>query len=172
MIQGTSRLSPLAHKGINIGTAWAVRYPLGMASMRWHGIGSGMGMGWAGLRLIASFPAPFDGTWRAYVRSHHTPPPPKKIRVLCYRANSLTEGLMDNVIEVESGIAIPEPRTKAKGGVYPYTQMQVGDSFLVNEDRNNLLIYVCNKNRKAAKAYNTKYTAKRVEGGVRVWRVL
>ena len=79
---------------------------------------------------------------------------------------------MDNMIEVESGIAIPKPRIKFKGGVYPYNQMQVGDSFLVNEDRNNLLIYVCNKNRIAAKAYNTKYTAKRVEGGVRVWRVL
>jgi hypothetical protein len=142
-----------------------------MASYRLRLIGQGLGMGMDGLRLIASYPAPLLGTLMACVRSHHTPPPPKKICVLCYRANSLTEGLMDNVIEVESGIAIPEPRTKAKGGVYPYTQMQVGDSFLVNEDRNNLLIYVCNKNRKAAKAYNTKYTAKRVEGGVRVWRV-
>ena len=98
-------------------------------------------------------------------------PPQRKSVFSVIMLTLLTEVLMDNVIEVEKGIAIPEARTKAKGGVYPYSQMQVGDSFLVNEDRNNLLIYVCNKNRKAAKAYNTKYTAKRVEGGVRVWRV-
>ena len=49
-------------------------------ALAWHGTGMGMGMGWHPAALAS--PAPIDGTWRAYVRSHFSLTPPKKIRIL------------------------------------------------------------------------------------------
>ena len=75
---GTGRVITHRPQGNYPGAAWAVRYPLVMASYAcaWHRLGLGMGID--RLRSIASYPAPIDGTWRACVRSHHTPPPQRK----------------------------------------------------------------------------------------------
>jgi hypothetical protein len=54
---------------------------------------------------------------------------------------------------------------------YPYERMAVGDSFLVESDRKTILVMVCKRNAAAGKTLGMKFIAKRVDGGVRVWRV-
>jgi hypothetical protein len=66
---------------------------------------------------------------------------------------------------LEKGIAIPEKQKVVK---YPYQYMEVGDSFLVPEGN---LSKVCNASYREWKKTGRKYTARVVEGGVRVWRV-
>lgn len=66
---------------------------------------------------------------------------------------------------LEKGIAIPEKQKVVK---YPYQYMEVGDSFLVPEGN---LSKVCNASYREWKKTGRKYTARVVDGGVRVWRV-
>jgi hypothetical protein len=76
---------------------------------------------------------------------------------------------MSELIDIEKNVVMPE--LPKRGAVYPYEQMEVGDSFFIRDDRKNVIINVCNRNRKAALKNNAAYTAKKVDGGVRVWRV-
>ena len=73
-------------------------------------------------------------------------------------------------VQIESGIAIPVHRMVVKPE-YPYERMVVGDSFLVESDRKTILVMVCKRNAAAGKTLGMKFIAKRVDGGVRVWRV-
>ena len=73
------------------------------------------------------------------------------------------------MIKVETGIAMPEEKRVTKL-VYPYEGMNVGDSFFVEGEGKNLLAMVCNRNGSAGKKLGKKFTARKVEGGVRVWR--
>ena len=73
-------------------------------------------------------------------------------------------------VTIERGIAIPEVKRVAKVD-YPYDRMEVGDSFLVDSDRKTILVMMCKRNAVAGKALDRKFIAKRVDGGVRVWRV-
>ena len=66
---------------------------------------------------------------------------------------------------IEKGVEVPVKQKEAK---YPYALMNVGDSFLVKEAS---LTKICNANYREWKKHGTKYTARVVEGGVRVWRV-
>lgn len=66
-------------------------------------------------------------------------------------------------VEVESGVPLPVERRR-----YPYAQMQVGDSFVV---RSVSLQVVCNANYRTGKKLGRKFVARKVEDGVRVWRV-
>ena len=66
---------------------------------------------------------------------------------------------------LEKGIEIP---VKQKVGKYPYALMQPGDSFLVPDGS---LSKVCNASYREWKKTGKKFTARVVEGGVRVWRV-
>jgi hypothetical protein len=69
--------------------------------------------------------------------------------------------------EVERGIEMPVIRQSAK---YPFKDLAVGDSFFVPEAE------LVNSKRMHSTAYNygkrygRKFVARRVEGGVRVWR--
>jgi len=65
---------------------------------------------------------------------------------------------------------VPLPRRKAgrDGSKYPWREMKVGDSFFVQtENAGNLRSLASNTGRKL----NAVFTARSVEGGVRVWRV-
>ena len=73
-------------------------------------------------------------------------------------------------VQIESGIAIPIHRMVVKPE-YPYERMAVGDSFLVESDRKTILVMGCKRNAAAGKTLGMKFIAKRVDGGVRVWRV-
>ena len=77
---------------------------------------------------------------------------------------------MDNGIQVEKGIAMPAMRGN-EGNAYPYEEMKVGDSFMVAGGTKSLINAVCARNKKAGVELSMTFTAKKVEGGVRVWRV-
>ena len=69
------------------------------------------------------------------------------------------------MIEVSKEFPLPEVRKK---NVYPYKQMDVGDSFFLENTKKQI---VFNNNYRASKTLGMKFTA-RVEGdGVRVWRI-
>lgn len=65
-------------------------------------------------------------------------------------------------IELSKSVPLPEPRR-----TYPYKEMTVGDSFLIEGGK---LQVVCNANYRASKRLGMKFVARREEIGVRVWR--
>ena len=71
----------------------------------------------------------------------------------------------ENGMKVEKGIPAPAPREVVE---YPYDDMEVGDSFFVEGGTLNKLCY---QNRKAGIRLDAKFTVRKVEGGVRVWRL-
>jgi hypothetical protein len=71
---------------------------------------------------------------------------------------------MISEVEVSKDVPLPVSRKK-----YPYTDMDVGDSFFVPEGKLQL---VCNYNYRAGKRLGLKFIARKEDGGVRVWRVL
>jgi hypothetical protein len=52
--------------------------------------------------------------------------------------------------------------------VYPFEAMAVGDSFFVEA---GVLTRLCNAHGRAGRKLGRRFTARRVEGGVRIWRV-
>jgi hypothetical protein len=58
---------------------------------------------------------------------------------------------------------IPIPRVYS----YPYAELEVGDSFLVE---GKSIHNVCNMNTRASKRLGYTLVARKVEGGIRVWR--
>lgn len=79
---------------------------------------------------------------------------------------------MSGVMEVvvENGIAMPEVVRGARVR-WPYEVLEVGESFVVPGEGKNLVVGVCARNKKWGDKLGRRFTAKRVEGGVRVWRV-
>jgi hypothetical protein len=73
------------------------------------------------------------------------------------------EGRMDTV-EIETGVALPR-----KLPVLPYTQLQVGESFLVVD---RVMRTVLNLNYKMGKKLGRKFTCRKEEKGIRVWRIV
>ena len=72
-------------------------------------------------------------------------------------------GIQD--IEVEKGVELPRERVVY---VYPYEEMEVGDSFVVPVEARQKVL---NANVRAGRRLGWRFTA-RTEGGVlRVWRV-
>ena len=71
-------------------------------------------------------------------------------------------------MQLENNVPMPVKRDRVE---WPYGKMEVGQSFLVGGDGKNLLIGVCARNRKKGRELGMRFTAKKVEGGVRVWRV-
>lgn len=67
---------------------------------------------------------------------------------------------MTAIIEIEKNIPIPTASPK-----YPFSKMDVGDSFLTTEKsvRSSCVIY--------SKKTGVKFSCYVVDGGVRVWRV-
>ena len=72
------------------------------------------------------------------------------------------KGVYDRSIAIEKNIPTPPKRN-----IYPYRQMDVGDSFLVPEARIQI---VCNNNYRFSKLTGMKFIARREGIGVRVWR--
>jgi hypothetical protein len=76
---------------------------------------------------------------------------------------------------IDKNVPVPAS-TAGRGPVYPFTDMQVGDSFLVPvaageaaTKRAAGLSRAASMNAK--KNAGRKYTVRKVEGGVRVWRL-
>jgi hypothetical protein len=66
---------------------------------------------------------------------------------------------------IEKGEAMPCPRLVYK---YPYSEMEVGDSFVVPNAKRQL---VYNNNYKAGKRLGARFISKAEGGNIRVWRV-
>ena len=68
--------------------------------------------------------------------------------------------------KIEKGIEIPE----SGSGVpkYPWKEMEVGDSFFVKNVPYNTLH---SSTSYAGSRYHMKFSARKVEGGYRIWRI-
>ena len=73
---------------------------------------------------------------------------------------------MANTYEIDKNVQISnKPRTY----IYPYRDMDVGDSFFIP---NGKLPTVNAANHRAFKRFGMKFSARTMDGGIRVWRVL
>lgn len=70
---------------------------------------------------------------------------------------------MSDVVSIDADVPVP-----ARVPKYPYEALEVGESFLVTTMG---LQSVCNANYRQSKRQGRKFVARKVEGGVRVWRV-
>ena len=82
---------------------------------------------------------------------------------------------MQTAFEIEQGIAIPEARSGRYGSLskYPFSKMQLGDSFLLrtNGDGKKGLEIERSRVLLDAKKYKVKVATRTVPGGVRVWKI-
>jgi len=74
-----------------------------------------------------------------------------------------------NEVMVEKNVDMPVMRVTASK--YPYAAMGIGDSFMVTSERISMINTMCGVNKKKGVELGMKFIAKRVEGGVRVWRI-
>ena len=66
-------------------------------------------------------------------------------------------------LEVEKSVPLPAGKKR-----YPYSSMDIGDSFFVDSGK---LQVVCNANYRASKRLGMQFIARKEAQGVRVWRV-
>ena len=79
---------------------------------------------------------------------------------------------MNKMIAVDKSVPMPERKAGKNVGMnYPYEQMDVGDSFLVNTGGKYLLSQMCTKNKRMGEKLGKEYVARQMDDGVRVWRV-
>lgn len=72
---------------------------------------------------------------------------------------------MASAFKIEKGVPAPGRRTK-----YPFGEMEVGDSFFVEHGNASALSNAaCSYARYWKKPF--KYSARRVDGGARIWRI-
>ena len=78
-------------------------------------------------------------------------------------------------LEIQSGIAMPEKRTRKVTPTYPFACMQVNDSFYIADVPYKNMEHVRSAVMTSAKRYgrknNTTYQSRRDGQGIRVWRV-
>lgn len=70
--------------------------------------------------------------------------------------------------EIEKGVPLPTDKRGGRYSAYPWKAMAVGDSFVVPRAKNQPLGGMV---REATKRLNMKFTTRRVEGGIRIWRI-
>lgn len=66
---------------------------------------------------------------------------------------------------------IPIPPLKRRHNNYPFTEMDVGDSFLVPHDTNLKVSTLRNVVSQAKKKLGFNFAVSEVEDGVRIWRI-
>jgi hypothetical protein len=71
---------------------------------------------------------------------------------------------------IEKGLPIPAP-TRGRPPRYPFSKLEIGDSFLVAGDGANLLKDLSNCASYHRRNHGGNFVVRTVEGGVRVWRV-
>jgi hypothetical protein len=68
-------------------------------------------------------------------------------------------------LQIEKGIPIPQSGSRTHARKYPFDEMEIGDSVLVEDDRVYSAVSVYSKRN------GKKYATRKVEGGIRVWRI-
>lgn len=77
----------------------------------------------------------------------------------------------DNIPEINDDIPLPPPGSSGgRKPIWPWKVMEIGESFLMPEDRiaTNSAVRAASR---AGKGTGRKFATRSVEGGVRVWRV-
>ena len=79
-----------------------------------------------------------------------------------------------NVGKIEHDIEIPDSFLEGRN-IYPFNEMQIGDSFLVLPETEDESLRLYNNVQAAASMYakrnNVKFSARRETIGIRIWRV-
>jgi hypothetical protein len=79
-------------------------------------------------------------------------------------------------IEIEQGVPVPVPSRRVRGqSKYPFLKMEVGDSFFVASEPGRMLatqqaIRAAMRKGLSLRSH-LKFTTRRVEGGIRCWRM-
>lgn len=76
-------------------------------------------------------------------------------------------------IQVEKGIPIPEPGRRKRGErLYPFREMEIGDSFVVEKNGRKSWSFIFTQITEAQKVHNIKLTSRTTDDGtkIRVWR--
>jgi hypothetical protein len=84
-----------------------------------------------------------------------------------------TNGTATKEVKIDKGLPIPD-RTKETASKYPWRAMEVGDSFLVAQEPGEAIHMArdrANKITQYAKRTGRTFCTRKVEGGVRVWRL-
>ncbi len=109
--------------------------------------------------------------WACGFECTTTIPAPKEIQLSAYlKYLFVYDEYIDNMemyemFTLERGLDIPERKTGPK---YPYDQLELGDSFYLEGGD---LSKLCNANYREWRRTGKKFTARKVENGVRVWRI-
>ena len=73
------------------------------------------------------------------------------------------------MFEIDKGVEIPAKRARRRN--YPFREMEVGDSFFVPTDKPaNVSASICGCVR-SSRYPGKRFTSRKVEGGVRCWRI-
>ena len=71
------------------------------------------------------------------------------------------------MFEIEKGIEMPAASRRGRNFLYPWLEMDVGDSFLVPD---KTVLGFGKQANQASRKYGLEFKVRGVEGGVRVWR--
>lgn len=77
------------------------------------------------------------------------------------------------MLKIDEGIPVPE-RARSTWAKYPWKEMKVGDSFLIERVNGEVIAIVRDRANKAvqyAKKYGHEYCTRASDEGVRVWRI-
>lgn len=122
-------------------------------------------------RADRSFLARMNGTWGRDLGAPLPSPPqgifcfPAYLKYLFVYDEYIDNMEMYEMFTLERGLDIPERKTGPK---YPYDQLELGDSFYLEGGD---LSKLCNANYREWRRTGKKFTARKVENGVRVWRI-
>ena len=73
--------------------------------------------------------------------------------------------------EIEKGVPLPKKGSHSKGTKYPFAKMAIGDSvFFANEPAGANSLPAIGA-RMYAKASSKKFVSRKMDGGVRIWRM-
>jgi hypothetical protein len=73
--------------------------------------------------------------------------------------------------KIEKNIPIPEPGRNGPSSRFPFENMEPGDSFLVETKDHKKMKQIQNLAYKCGPRYRMKFATRKVDGGMRVWRV-
>ena len=71
-------------------------------------------------------------------------------------------------IKIDKGVPISRLQRSGRRGIYPWQDMEVGDSFFAPDQTVTQMAGAASSNHKST---GRKYSCRTVDGGVRVWRV-
>lgn len=71
------------------------------------------------------------------------------------------------MFEIDKNIPMPEETKEKKRGIYPFSDMEIGDSFFCNFSKGRIMNAACVAGYRQEK----RFKVIKVDGGFRVWRI-